>query len=46
MTFASAQKRRENFYTFNRNGKLAVSCVGMVTGTFLICLALMFLQNS
>ena len=43
--FAPKEKRWEDFYGFNRNGKLAVSCIGMVTGTFLICMALMALQN-
>ena len=44
--FAPEQKRWEDFYTFNRNGKLAVSCAGMIFGTFLVCMALMVLQNS
>ena len=43
--YAPAAKRWEDFYAFNRNGKLAASCTGMVIGTFLICMALMALQN-
>ena len=42
---APEEKRWEDFYTFNRNGRLAVSCIGMVAGTFLVCMALMALQN-
>lgn len=43
--YAAEEKRWEDFYAFNRNGKLTVSCMGMVTGTFLICMALMTMQN-
>ena len=43
--YAPEGKRWEDFYAFNRNGKLAISCAGMITGTFLICMALMALQN-
>ncbi len=43
--FAPAEKRWEDFYTFDRGGKLAVSCAGMLAGTFLICMGLMALQN-
>ena len=43
--YAPEKKRWEDFYAFNRNGKLAASCAGMVIGTFLVCMALMALQN-
>ncbi len=43
--FAPEEKRWEDFYTFDRGGKLALSCAGMLAGTFLICMGLMALQN-
>ena len=43
--YAPEEKRWEDFYAFNRNGRLVLSCVVMITGTFLICMALMALQN-
>ena len=38
-------KRWEDFYGFSRGGKLPLSVAGMLAGTFLICMALMALQN-
>ena len=43
--FSPESKRWEDFYGFNRNGKMAVSAAGMLAGTFLVCMALMALQN-
>jgi len=43
--FAAPEKRWEDFYGFNRGGKWPVSMVCMLTGTFLICMGLMALQN-
>lgn len=43
--YAPAEKRWEDFYGFNRGGKMAVSAAGMLAGTFIICMALMGLQN-
>ena len=44
--FAPEEKRWEDFYGFNRGGKLVVSLTGMVIGTFLICMGLMLIQNA
>lgn len=44
--FAPEEKRWEDFYGFNRNGKLPVSFAGMIIGTFLICMGLMLIQNA
>jgi hypothetical protein len=44
--FAPEGKRWEDFYGFNRSGKLPVSMVGMLAGTFLICMGLMLIQNA
>ena len=43
--YAPAEKRWEDFYGFNRGGKMAVSAAGMLAGTFIICMVLMGLQN-
>lgn len=43
--FAPADKRWEDFYGFNKNGKWPVMFTVMLTGTFGICLGLMALQN-
>ena len=43
--FAPAEKRWEDFYGFDRNGRLLLSVAGMLAGTFVICLGLMALQN-
>ena len=43
--YAPAEKRWDDFYGFNRGGKMAVSAAGMLAGTFVICMALMVLQN-
>lgn len=42
---APPTRRWEDFYGFNRTGKWYLSVAGMLTGTFLICLGLMALQN-
>ncbi len=44
--FGPAEKRWEDFYGFNRNGKMVYSAIGMLIGTFLICMGLMALQNA
>jgi hypothetical protein len=38
-------KRWDDFYGFNKNGKWPVMFAVMLTGTFLICLGLMALQQ-
>ena len=43
--YAPEEKRWEDFYSFNRTGKWPVSLAAMLTGTFLICLGIMALQN-
>ena len=42
---APEEKRWEDFYGFNKDGKWPVSFAAMLLGTFLICLGLMALQN-
>lgn len=44
--FAPEEKRWEDFYGFNKTGKWPVSFAAMLTGTFLICLGIMALQNA
>ena len=44
--FGPKENRWEDFYGFNRGGKLWISMICMLAGTFLICLALMGLQNA
>ena len=44
--YAPAEKRWEDFYGFNKGGKMAVSSIVMLAGTFLVCMALMALQNA
>ena len=43
--YAPAEKRWDDFYGFNKGGKWPVSFAAMLTGTFLICLGIMVLQN-
>ncbi len=43
--FAPEAKRWDDFYGFNRGGKWPVSFALMLTGTFLICMGIMALQN-
>jgi len=38
-------KRWDDFYAFNRTGKWPVAVAAMLTGTLLICLGIMALQN-
>ena len=42
---APPEKAWEDFYTFNRDGKWLISLLAMLTGTLLICLCLMGIQN-
>ena len=44
--YAPAEKRWEDFYGFNKGGKMAVSSIVMLAGTFLVCMALMAIQNA
>ena len=44
--YAPEDRRWEDFYGFHRGGKTLVSAAGMLAGTFLICCALMALQNA
>ena len=43
--FALPEKRWEDFYGFNKQGKWPVAFACMVAGTFVICMALMAVQN-
>ena len=43
--FALPEKRWDDFYGFNKQGKWPVAFAGMVVGTFLICMGIMALQN-
>ena len=43
--YAPEDKRWDDFYAFNKTGKWPVSFAAMFTGTFLICLGIMALQN-
>ena len=43
--YAPEGKRWDDFYGFNKGGKWPVAFTGMVIGTFLICMAIMALQN-
>ena len=44
--FAPEGKRWEDFYGFNRNGKWKVAFTAMSVGCFLVCMALMAIQNA
>jgi len=44
--FAPEEKRWNDFYGFNKNGRWPISFAAMLAGTFLICLGLMALQNA
>ena len=43
--FALPEKRWEDFYGFNKQGKWPVAFACMVAGTFVICMGIMALQN-
>ena len=43
--YAPEGRNWDDFYAFNRNGKWPVAFAAMVTGTFLICIGIMALQN-
>ncbi len=43
--FALPEKRWDDFYGFNKQGKWPVAFAGMVLGTFLICMGIRLLQN-
>ena len=43
--FALEGKRWEDFYGFNRNGRMLISALGMTAGTFSVCMMLMAFQN-
>ena len=43
--YAPEGRRWDDFYTFNRNGKWPAAFAAMLTGTFLICMGIMALQN-
>ena len=43
--FALPEKRWDDFYGFNKQGKWPVAFTGMVLGTFLICMGIRLLQN-
>ena len=45
IVYAPPVKHWEDFYGFNKGGKWPAAFAAMVAGTFLICLALMALQN-
>ena len=43
--FAPPEKRWDDFYGFNKQGKWPVAFAAMVAGTFVICMGIMALQN-
>ena len=43
--FAPPEKRWDDFYGFNKQGKWPVAFAAMVAGTFAICMGIMALQN-
>ncbi len=43
--YALPEKRWDDFYGFNKQGKWPIAFTGMVVGTFLICMGIMALQN-
>ena len=43
--FAPPEKRWDDFYGFNKQGKWPVAFAAMVAGTFAICMEIMALQN-
>ena len=43
--YALPEKRWDDFYGFNKQGKWPIAFAGMVIGTFLICMGIMALQN-
>ena len=43
--YAPAEKRWEDFYGYNKNGKWYVSFALMVVGTFLLCMLLLLLSR-
>ena len=43
--FAPAEKRWDDFYGFNRNGKWRIAFCAMLAGTLAICFVLMVIQN-
>ena len=43
--YAPAEKRWEDFYGYNKNGKWPVAFAGMMIGGFIVCMLLMGLQN-
>ena len=43
--YAPAEKRWDDFYGFNKQGKWPVAFALMVAGTFLMCMAFMAVQN-
>ena len=43
--FAPPEKRWDDFYGFNKQGKWPIAFAAMVAGTFAICMALMAVQN-
>ena len=43
--FAPPEKRWDDFYGFNKQGKWPIAFAAMVVGTFAICMGIMALQN-
>jgi hypothetical protein len=43
---APADRRWEDFYGFNKGGKWPLALGFMLLGSFLVCMALMLLQNA
>lgn len=46
VVYAPENKRWEDFYGFNKNGKWPVSFAAMLAGSFAVCMLFLFLQNS
>lgn len=45
VVYAPEDKRWEDFYGFNKNGKWPVSFAAMLAGAFAVCMLFLFLQN-
>ena len=46
VVYAPENKRWDDFYGFNKNGKWPVSFAAMTAGGFAVCILFLFLQNS
>ena len=44
--YAPEDKRWDDYYGFNKHGKIAVAFTAMIIGTFAVCMAFMLVQNA